>query len=86
MKGKSIVVTGGGGSIGSEICDRGDVRSVTIANRRECRACAPCCDGKSGGEISDAVIEGRIADIRDRAHIMHLMAEFKPDVVFHALL
>ena len=40
VKGKSVVVTGGGGSIGSEICDR--------------------------------------------ARISHLMAEFKPSIVFHA--
>ncbi|MDH8543910.1 polysaccharide biosynthesis protein, partial [Klebsiella pneumoniae] len=31
-----------------------------------------------------AIIEGRIADIRDRARISHLMAEFKPSIVFHA--
>ena len=35
-------------------------------------------------KFPDAVIEGRIADIRDRARIMHLMAEFKPDIIFHA--
>src|SRR5204862_7511536 len=29
-------------------------------------------------------IEGRIADIRDRERIMRLMADFKPDIVFHA--
>jgi hypothetical protein len=27
---------------------------------------------------TSAVIEGRIADIRDRARILRLMAEFKP--------
>src|SRR4029078_10106918 len=31
-----------------------------------------------------AVIEGRIADIRDRDRIMNLMREFRPDIVFHA--
>ena len=30
------------------------------------------------------MIEGRIADIRDRERIMRLMSEFKPDIVFHA--
>src|SRR5207247_6349550 len=30
------------------------------------------------------VIEGRIADIRDRERILRLMTEFKPDLVFHA--
>ena len=29
-------------------------------------------------------ISGRIADIRDRARIMGLVAQFKPDMVFHA--
>jgi FlaA1/EpsC-like NDP-sugar epimerase len=33
---------------------------------------------------SMATIEGRIADIRDRERIMRVMAEFKPDIVFHA--
>ena len=33
---------------------------------------------------TEAQIEGRIADIRDRDRIMRLMNEFKPDVVFHA--
>jgi O-antigen biosynthesis protein WbqV len=32
----------------------------------------------------DARIEGRLADVRDRARIFHLMSEFKPDIVFHA--
>jgi FlaA1/EpsC-like NDP-sugar epimerase len=33
---------------------------------------------------SSAVIEGRIADIRDRERILRLMNEFRPDIVFHA--
>src|SRR5260221_10684474 len=33
---------------------------------------------------SSAVIQGRIADIRDRERILRLMSEFKPDIVFHA--
>ena len=31
-----------------------------------------------------AEIEGRIADVRDRERIFRLIAEFKPDIVFHA--
>jgi FlaA1/EpsC-like NDP-sugar epimerase len=31
-----------------------------------------------------ADISGRIADIRDRTRIMNLIAQFKPDMVFHA--
>ena len=33
---------------------------------------------------SEAEISGRIADIRDRERIMSLIAQFKPDIVFHA--
>ncbi|MDB5638366.1 MAG: capsular biosynthesis protein, partial [Bradyrhizobium sp.] len=33
---------------------------------------------------TEASIEGRIADIRDRDRIFRLMGDFKPDIVFHA--
>src|SRR6202030_1644992 len=33
---------------------------------------------------TSAVIDGRIADIRDRERIRRLTSEFKPDIVFHA--
>jgi len=35
-------------------------------------------------EGTDAEIDGRIADVRDRERIMRVFAEFKPDIVFHA--
>ena len=85
VTGKSVVVTGGGGSIGSEICERivsfGAARLLVIENSE------PALHAileQLGARQSDANISGRIADIRDRARIMHLIAEFKPDIVFHA--
>src|SRR5262249_25694110 len=33
---------------------------------------------------SKAQIEGRLADVRDRERMFRLMADFKPDMVFHA--
>ncbi len=85
VKGKSIVVTGGGGSIGSEICDRvvtfGASRLLIVENAEPAlHAVVESLTAK----FPTAIIEGRIADIRDRARIAHLMAEFKPDIVFHA--
>jgi O-antigen biosynthesis protein WbqV len=35
-------------------------------------------------QATGTLIEGRIADIRDRERIQRLMSEFKPDIVFHA--
>ncbi|MBV5271537.1 MAG: polysaccharide biosynthesis protein, partial [Afipia sp.] len=85
VRGKSIVVTGGGGSIGSEICDRvvtfGASRLLIVENAEPAlHAVVESLTAK----FPAAVIEGRIADIRDRTRIMHLMAEFKPGIVFHA--
>lgn len=85
VKGKSVVVTGGGGSIGSEICDRvvtfGASRLLIVENAEP--ALHAVMEDLTA-KFPTAIIEGRIADIRDRARISHLMAEFKPNIVFHA--
>jgi FlaA1/EpsC-like NDP-sugar epimerase len=85
VKNKSVIVTGGGGSIGSEICDRaatfGAARLLVLENSEP--ALYAVMEALTARETS-AVIEGRIADIRDRDRILRLMNEFKPDIVFHA--
>jgi FlaA1/EpsC-like NDP-sugar epimerase len=85
VKGKSIIVTGGGGSIGSEICERvatfGAARLLVIENSEP--ALYAVTETLAAREDSVRV-EGRIADIRDRGRILRLMNEFKPDIVFHA--
>jgi FlaA1/EpsC-like NDP-sugar epimerase len=85
VTGKSVVVTGGGGSIGSEICDRavtfGAARLLVIENSEPAlHAVLEALNGKQ----SAAEITGRIADIRDRTRITSLIGLFKPDIVFHA--
>jgi FlaA1/EpsC-like NDP-sugar epimerase len=85
VKGKSVIVTGGGGSIGSEICDRaatfGAARLLVIENSEP--ALYAVMETLAAREAG-VTIEGRIADIRDRERILRLMSEFKPDIVFHA--
>ena len=85
VKGKSVIVTGGGGSIGAEICDRvatfGAARLLVVENSEPALyAVTEALAARDSG----AVVEGRIADIRDRERITRLMSEFKPDIVFHA--
>jgi len=85
VSGKAIVVTGGGGSIGSEICDRivtfGAARLLVIEHSEP--ALHAVMESLRGKQTA-AEIVGRIADIRDRQRIMSLVGQFKPDMVFHA--
>src|SRR5215510_9639322 len=71
VAGKSIVVTGGGGSIGGEICDRivtfGAARVLVIENSEP--ALHAVLEALATKQAS-AAIEGRLADVRDRARII----------------
>jgi FlaA1/EpsC-like NDP-sugar epimerase len=85
LKGRSVVVTGGGGSIGAEICHRviafGAARLLIIDNSEPAlHAVLEALATKR----SHSVVTGRIADVRDRARLSRLLGEFKPDIVFHA--
>jgi FlaA1/EpsC-like NDP-sugar epimerase len=85
VKGKSVIVTGGGGSIGAEVCHRvvafGAARLLIIENSEP--ALYAITEALAARQV-DAAVDGRIADIRDRERILRLMTEFKPDLVFHA--
>ena len=85
IRGKTVVVTGGGGSIGSEICDR--VANFSAGRLLVIENSEPALHAvleKLAVKASGTVVEGRIADIRDRDRIFSLIAEFKPNLVFHA--
>ncbi len=86
LQGKRAIVTGGGGSIGSEICARliaFGVSDLLILDHSEpalyniLETLAPLCTGS-------VTLTGKIADVRDRDRIFGLFRDFKPDLVFHA--
>src|SRR5262249_31340286 len=74
VKGKSVIVSGGGGSIGAEICQRvvtfGASRLLVIENSEPALYAVT---EALAAQQARAVIDGRIADIRDRERIMRLM-------------
>ena len=85
VRGKTVVVTGGGGSIGSEVCDRvvnfGAGRLLVIENSEPAlHAVLEQLAAKS----SATAVDGRIADIRDRDRMFALIGHAKPNLVFHA--
>ncbi len=85
VSGRSIVVTGGGGSIGSEICQRivtfGAARLLVIENSEP--ALHHVLEALASREAKTELV-AHIADIRDRERILGLLRDFKPDMVFHA--
>src|SRR5579871_3375799 len=85
IKGKAVIVTGGGGSIGAEICHRvvtfGAARLLVLENSEP--ALYAITEALTA-TATDAAIDGRIGDIRDRERMFQLMKEFRPDLVFHA--
>jgi O-antigen biosynthesis protein WbqV len=82
---KTILVTGGGGSIGSEICDRivtfGASRLLVVEHSEP--ALHAVLETMKAKQSSTEIL-GRLADVRDRQRITTLVAQFKPDIVFHA--
>ena len=86
LGGKTVLVTGGGGSIGSELCRqivKHDPRKLVIVDIYE----------NNAYDIQQELLyqyKGRldlsveIASIRDRERLQQLFAHYRPDVVFHA--
>jgi FlaA1/EpsC-like NDP-sugar epimerase len=85
VRGKSILVTGGGGSIGAEICDRvvtfGAAR-LLVVEHSEVALHTMIETLRAKGAAAE--VDGRIADVRDRERIRNVFADFRPEIVFHA--
>lgn len=85
LAGKRVIVTGGGGSIGSEICHRvaafGAADLMIVENSEP--ALHAILESLAEHKIATRV-EGALADVRDRDRLTTLFEAFKPDLVFHA--
>jgi FlaA1/EpsC-like NDP-sugar epimerase len=85
ITGKRVVVTGAGGSIGSELCRQLSAfnpEKLVMVDRDESglHSVQLSLDGRAMLD-SDSLV---LIDIRDRARVTRLFADIKPDVVFHA--
>lgn len=83
VKNKSVLVTGGGGSIGAELCRqlaRLGVSQLTIVDHAEYNLYA--IDQELQG--SDIVIKSLLGNVTNKAHLFHIFKQSRPDLVFHA--
>ena len=88
LSNKTVLVTGGGGSIGSEICRQlmkynvskiviFDVSENNMHNLKEELAITFGADGKYR-------VAGRVGSVQDEQRLDEVFTEFAPDIVFHA--
>lgn len=85
ISGRTVLVTGAGGSIGSELCrqiSRFGPKSLVMLDRDESalHATQLSVTGQGLFETDDVVL----ADIRDAARMREVFDQHRPDVVFHA--
>ncbi|HKT02035.1 MAG TPA: nucleoside-diphosphate sugar epimerase/dehydratase [Rugosimonospora sp.] len=85
LTGKRVLVTGAGGSIGSELCrqiDRFNPAELMMLDRDESalHAVQLSLRGRALLDSADLIL----ADLRDAERIRHIFATRRPQVVFHA--
>ncbi|MDT0161590.1 nucleoside-diphosphate sugar epimerase/dehydratase [Bacillus sp. AG4(2022)] len=86
LTGKTIMVTGAGGSIGSEICRqviKFNPKKIVLVGHGENSIYLIDLELRNL-KIENLEIRPVIADIQDRARIFEVIEEHQPDVVYHA--
>lgn len=86
LTGKTVLVTGAGGSIGSEICRQVAQflpKKLLLLGHGENSIYTIDMELKNKYN-NDIEIVPLIADVQDRVRIFDIMNEYKPDVVYHA--
>lgn len=86
ITGKTVLVTGAGGSIGSEICRqicRFSPKKLVLVGHGENSIYLIDMELRSGALPSVEIVP-IIGDIQDRARMFEVMEEHRPDVVYHA--
>jgi len=86
LNNKCILVTGGGGSIGSELCRQiaalGKIASLIIVDSNEYNLYA--IDMELRQRFSECQVIPALLSVTDRVGIQHILKKYQPNFVFHA--
>ncbi len=85
IKDRRIVITGGAGSIGTELCHRAlafGCSALLVIDQSEAALVALQHQLSSLG--LSCKLEYHLADVRDKKRLLTIFSDFKPDHVFHA--
>jgi len=85
LAGKRVMITGGGGSIGSELCRQiarlNPVELIVIDNSEYALY---RIDHELQSEFQDLIFYSVLGDICDPATVEKVVGEYRPDMIFHA--
>jgi len=85
LSGKRVMITGGGGSIGSELCRQiarlNPVELIVVDNSEYALY---RIDHELHSEFQDLIFYSVLGDICDSATVEKVVGEYKPDMIFHA--
>ena len=85
LVGKRVMVTGGGGSIGSELCRQiARLNPIEIIVIDHSEYSLYKIDHELRSEFHDLVFYSVLGDICDPATVEKVVGEYKPDMIFHA--
>jgi FlaA1/EpsC-like NDP-sugar epimerase len=85
IQGKTVLVTGGGGSIGSELCRQIvglNPRALVIFDNSEFNLYS--VEMEIGGEQAAVPVHAELGDVCDIPAVSRVFARHRPDIVFHA--
>jgi FlaA1/EpsC-like NDP-sugar epimerase len=85
LAGKRVMITGGGGSIGSELCRQiarlNPIELIVVDNGEYALY---RIDHELQSEFQDLIFYSVLGDICDPATVEKVVGEYRPDVIFHA--
>ncbi|MGC1182002.1 polysaccharide biosynthesis protein [Legionella sp.] len=85
IAGKRVLVTGGGGSIGSELCRQiMAIRPASLAIVENSEFNLYQIDQELSEKFPDIPMQLNLVSITDKVAISRLFADFSPEIVFHA--